>query len=140
MRILPLLLSTSMLLLASSAGAQNLPYPPPDASAVNAVVVTGSTPVVRLRDEEARQIAGTYDMSNGWRLKVRPSSRSIDATIDRQKPMRLVAVTPSKFVSGDGNVTMEFNRGDLGDEMTMSYSPAPGIADVVVISSAIAQR
>lgn len=140
MRILPLLLSTSMLFIASSTGAQTLAYPPPDTGPVAAVVVTAPAAVVRLREEEARQIAGTYDMSNGWRLKVRPSSRSIDATIDRQKPMHLTAITPSKFVSGDGNVTMEFNRGDFGDEMMMSYSPNPGFADVVVLSSAIAQR
>jgi len=35
---------------------------------------------------------------------------------------------------------MEFNRGDFGEDMIMTYAPDPRYADVVVISSSIAQR
>ena len=35
---------------------------------------------------------------------------------------------------------MEFNRGDVGDDMIMTYVPDPRLADMVVISSSIAQR
>jgi hypothetical protein len=35
---------------------------------------------------------------------------------------------------------MEFNRGEAGDEMLMSYRPDPRLAQVVVISSRLAQR
>ena len=35
---------------------------------------------------------------------------------------------------------MEFNRGELGEDMQMSYVPDPRLAQVVVISSAVAQR
>ncbi len=35
---------------------------------------------------------------------------------------------------------MEFNRGDMGDEMVMSYAPDPRFAEMVVISSSVAQR
>lgn len=79
-------------------------------------------------------------MSNGWSLKVRPATRYIDATIDTEKPLRLAAVSPDKFISGDGNVTMEFNLGEAGDEMRLSYVPAAGLAQVVVRSVPMAQR
>lgn len=62
-------------------------------------------------------------MSNGWYLRVGTASCDIDATIDHQKPIRLIPVAPCKFVSGDGNVTMSFNEGKWGDEMSMSIYP-----------------
>jgi hypothetical protein len=140
MRLISLLLPASLLLLVSSASAQTSPYPQSDDAPLTTVQVSAPAKTVLLRAEQGREIAGSYAMSNGWSLKVRPSSRYIDATIDKQKPMRLLAVSADKFVSNDGSVTMEFNRGDRGDEMIMSYTPDRSIAQVVVISAVIAQR
>lgn len=140
MRPVSLLLPVSLFMLASSSLAQNLPYPQADPDPVSTVQVTAPTRTVRLLPDQAQQIAGSYAMSNGWRLKVRPADRHIDATIDNQKPMRLLAVSPDKFVSRDGNVTMEFNQGSQGDDMTMSYVPDPRLAQAVVLSSRMAQR
>jgi hypothetical protein len=126
--------------LASSAGAQNLPYPPSDTTAISTVQVTGLAKTVRIREEQARKIGGTYAMSNGWNLKVRTTPRYIDAVIDKQAPMRLLPVAPYRFASSDGNVTMEFNRGVDGDDMMMSYIPGRGLAQVVLTSESIAQR
>ncbi|UUZ52722.1 hypothetical protein LP419_26315 [Massilia sp. H-1] len=139
MRTLSLLLPASLLLLCSTVSAQSASYPQTDEGPISTVQVSAPIKTVLLRAEQGREIAGSYAMSNGWMLKVRPSSRFIDATIDRQKPMRLLAVSADKFVSNDGSVTMEFNKGDRNDEMTMSYTD-PSIAQVVVISSLIAQR
>lgn len=139
-RPISLLLPASLLTLAAGALAQNLPYPQADASPVSTVQVTAPFKPVMLFADDADKVAGTYAMSNGWRLQVRPGSRHIDAKIDNQKPMRLLAVTPEKFVSRDGNVTMEFNQGSYGDDMTMSYVPDPRLAQVVVLSSRMAQR
>jgi hypothetical protein len=138
MRILPLLLPASLLLLCSTVSAQSS-YPQSDEGPISTVQVSAPIKTVLLRAEQGREIAGSYAMSNGWRLKVRPSSRYIDATIDRQKPMRLLAVSADKFISNDGSVTMEFNQGDRNDEMTMSYTD-PRIAKVVVVSALLAQR
>ncbi|MES2759918.1 MAG: hypothetical protein V4693_21305 [Pseudomonadota bacterium] len=102
--------------------------------------VTAPLRTVTIRAEQGRQIAGSYEMSNGWFLKVRPSSRYIDAAIDSEKPMRLLALSPDKFVTADGNVTMEFNLGVYGEDMMMSYVPDRGLARVFVTSTAIAQR
>ena len=137
MRPLSLLLPAAMLALASSAGAKNLPYPQARTAPVSVVQVTAP---VLLNEEEAKQVDGMYALSNGWRLQVQANREHIDATIDRQKPLRLVAVSPDKFVSADGNVTMEFNQGSYRDDMTMSYVPDPRLAQVVVISTRIAQR
>ena len=139
MRPVSLLFPASLLLLASSAGAQTQAYPYTDGPAMSSVQVTAPARPIRIRDEQARQIVGAYDMSNGWYLKVRPAVRHIDATIDNQRPMRLLAVAPYKFASADGNVTMEFNRGESGEDMLMTYVD-PRLAQVVVISSTIAQR
>jgi hypothetical protein len=138
MRILPLLLPASMLLLCSAVSAQSF-YPQSDEGLMSTVQVSAPIKTVLLRAEQGREIAGSYAMSNGWRLKVRPASRYIDATIDRQKPMRLLAVSADKFISNDGSVTMEFNQGDRNNEMTMSYTD-PRIAKVIVISALLAQR
>ena len=140
MRISSILLPATLLLLASTSGAQTMPYPQDDTVPVSTVVVSAAATSYRIKQEPARQIGGTYELTNGWRLKVRTSTRTIDTTIDNQKPMRLLAVSPYKFASGDGRVTMEFNRGDVGDDMIMSYAPDPRFADMVVISSSVAQR
>ena len=140
MRISLALVSVPLFLLASSAQAQSMPYPQADTAPDATVRVTGALKPVRIYDDQAKQIAGTYALSNGWRLKVSPSSRTIAATIDKQKPLRLFAVAPYKFASGDGRVTMEFNEGAMGDDMIMRYAPDLGLADMVVITSSIAQR
>lgn len=140
MRALSLLLPASLLVLASSAGAQNLPYPPSVSTAISTVQVTGVAKAARIREEQARKIRGTYAMSNGWNLKVRTTARYIDAAIDNEAPIRLLAVAPYRFASHDGNVTMEFNRGVEGDDMMMSYIPGPGLAQVVLSSASVAQR
>ena len=140
MRPLSLLLPVSLLVLASSAAAQSLPYPRADIAAGSVVQVTAPSRGVLLHEDEARQVEGMYAMSNGWRLKVQATQRYIDAVIDRQKPLRLRAVSPDRFVSADGNVAMQFNQGAWGDDMTMSYVPDPRLAQVVVLSARMAQR
>ena len=136
-----LFLLPASLLLAASAGAQNLPYPrADDTAAMSTVQVTAPPKTVRIRPDQVQMITGSYEMSNGWYLKVRTAARHIDATIDNEKPMRLYAVAPYKFASSDGNVKMEFNRGTWGDDMLMSYVPDPRLAQVIVISSEMAQR
>jgi len=139
MRSLSLLIPATLLALAASAGAQNQPYPLPDTAPISTVTVTAPAKVVRLRPDEVRQIAGVYDMSNGWKLDVRGKPEYIDATIDKEKPMRLKAVSKDKFVSGDGNVTMEFNQG-LGDEMKLTYVPDPSKPSMVSIPAHKAKR
>ena len=139
MHTLLLLLSASLLAAASSASAQSSPYPQPDTAPVSTVQVTAPVKSVWLRDEQARQVAGSYLMSNGWSLKVRPASRYIDAAIDSEKPMRLKAVSKSKFVSGDGNVVMEFNQ-STGEDMKMSYAPDPSKPSMVSIPAQRAKR
>lgn len=135
-----ILFPASLLLLATGAAAQTMPYPPSDTAPVTSVQVSAPGKAARIRPAEARQIVGAYDMSNGWYLRVTPSSRYIEAEIDSQPPIRLVAAAPYRFVSGDGNVTMEFNRGDSGEDMRMSYVPDLRLGQRVVIDSRLAQR
>jgi hypothetical protein len=140
MRPLSLLLPASLFLLASSAVAQTLPYPRASDEPISTVQVTAPVKVMPIFSDQAQQLAATYDMSNGWRMKVKPSSRFISAVIDNEKPIRLVQVERDKFVSGDGRVTMQFNLGDWGDDMVMSYVPGQDLAQVIVVSSRMAQR
>ena len=139
MRPLSLLIPASLLVLATGASAQTQPYPRPDTAPISTVTVTAPARTVRLMPDELRQIAGTYDMANGWRLEVRGKPEYIDATIDMEKPMRLKAVSKNKFVSGDGNVTMEFNQG-TGDDMKMSYVPDPSKPSMVSIPAQKVKR
>lgn len=139
MRPLSFMLPASLCLLAAGTGAQNLPYPH-DTAPISTVQVSAPVRGTWVRPDQARLIAGAYDMSNGWYLRVRTAPRYIEATIDNEKPIRLVPVAPYKFVSGDGTVTMHFNEGNWGDEMSMSYMPDRRTAQVVVLSSRVAQR
>jgi len=139
MRPLSLLLPASLSVLACATSAQELPYPR-DTAPISTVQVTAPAKTIRVRPDQAQVIGGTYAMSNGWIMKVRTAARYIDATIDREQAIRLLAVAPYRFASGDGNVTMEFNRGESGEDMLMSYVPDPRLAQVVVVSSTLAQR
>jgi len=140
MRRLSLLIPASLLVFAAGAGAQTQPYPPPDTAPISTVTVTAApAKPIRLRTEEVKRIAGAYDMENGWHLKVDARPQYIDATIDKEKPMRLRAVSKNKFVSGDGNVTMEFNQ-DTGDDMKLSYVPDPSKPSMVSIPAQRTKR
>ena len=139
MRSLSLLIPASLLVLAAGAGAQTQSYPRPDTEPISTVTVTGPAKAVRLVPDEVRHIAGTYDMANGWLLEVRGKPEYIDATIDAEKPMRLKAVSKNKFISGDGNVTMEFNQ-NSADDMKLSYVPDPSKPSMVSIPAQKAKR
>lgn len=139
MRSLSFLIPASLLALAASAGAQTLSYPPPDTAPISTVTVTAPSKPVRLMPDEVRRIAGKYDMANGWQLDVRGKPEYIDATIDTEKPLRLKAVSKNKFVSGDGNVTMEFDQ-DTGEDMKLTYVPDPSKPSTVSIPAQRARR
>jgi hypothetical protein len=126
------------LLLASSAVAQSGNYPPPDAAPISTVQVVQAP--FHLSDAEAETVTGNYALSNGWRLKVGRASTGVVAQIDRQRPIRLIAVSADRFVSRDGNVTMDFNRGADRDEMQMSYVPDERLAIRYVVTATLAQR
>jgi hypothetical protein len=141
MRPLSLLLSASLLILSASASARTMPYPDAETPAPGATVQVTAPASVLMSDNLAEQIRTTYALSNGWRLKVEPvGRRNIEARIDNRRTMRLHAVSEDTFVSRNGMVTMQFNQGESGDDMTLSYVPDPRLAQVVVISSRMAQR
>ena len=139
MRPLSLLLPASLLTFAAGAPAQTVPAPAADES-ISSVQVRAPARLLRIRDEHAQNIVGNYAMSNGWYLKVRPALRHIAATIDNDRQLRLFPQSRYRFVSADGDVTMEFAQGRSGEDMVMSYRPDPLLADVVVITSTLAQR
>jgi hypothetical protein len=143
MRALLLLLPVSLLLLAPSVGAQSGNYPINDDS-ISRVQVTAQPPAFRIWDYQQDAVSGAYALSNGWRLKVEPARDGIRAVIDKQRPIRLIAQSPDRFVSRDGNVIMEFNRGDSGDDMMMSYVPRSSsdsrLAQMIVVTAKMAQR
>lgn len=139
MRPLSFLIPACLLALSASAGAQTQAYPPPDTAPISTVTVTPGAKAVRLMPDEVKQIAGNYDLENGWQLEVRGKPEYIDATIDTQKPLRLRAVSKNKFVSGDGNVTMEFNQNTEGD-MKLTYVPDPSKPSMVSIPARRTRR
>lgn len=139
MRTLSLILPASLLVLASGASAQTQGYPLTEPS-VSRVEVTAPAQPFTFDYDAADTISGRYQMSNGWRMKVDPGYNGIAAQIDNRRPIRLVAVSADRYVSPDGNVTMEFNRGQDRDEMLMTYVPDVRTAQVVVVTATLAQR
>ncbi|WP_322403506.1 hypothetical protein [Massilia luteola] len=145
MRPLSLALSASLLLLAPGAGAQSGTYPVNDDMPISRVEVTAQPATAfRIWDYQAEAVSGAYALSNGWRLKVQPARDGLVAQIDKQHPMHLIAQSPDRFVSRDGNVIMEFNRGDTREDMMMSYVPSdvtdPHLAQIIVVTATMAQR
>ena len=140
MRPSPLLFFPALLMLASGTRAQALQPVEPDPTSIAVVEVKPVDGPYRLRNEQARQIAGTYEMSNGWSIDVRPDMRHLDVVVNRNRPLRLLAISSSKFVSSDGNMMMEFSRGNDDNDMTLRYVPDRGLAAVVVTSASFAQR
>jgi len=139
MKSLSLMLSACLMLLASNASAQAQPYPLTEPG-ISRVEVMAPTQPFQFWDYEAEAISGAYAMSNGWRMKVDPADDGIVAQIDKRPPIRLLAVSRDRYVSRDGNVSMEFNRGTRGGDMLMSYVPDDRTAQVVVVTSTLAQR
>jgi hypothetical protein len=133
MRPLSLVVSASLALAAFDAGAQsgnqssNQPsnYPLTEPESISTVQVTAPAPAYHAYDYQIEAISGAYKMANGWRLKVDPMTDGIVAQVDKQRPIRLIAYAPDKYVSPDGNVSMQFNLGTYGDNMVMSYVPGP---------------
>jgi hypothetical protein len=140
MRPLSLILPVFLLVLASNAGAQEQQHPQTEPGSVSQVQVTAETQPFQFRDYEAEAISGGYKMSNGWRMKVDAASDGIVAQVNKERPIRLVAVSRDRYVAPNGNVFMEFNRGRQGDEMLMSYVPDSRTAQRVVVTSTLAQR
>jgi hypothetical protein len=145
MRPLSLALSASLLLLAPGAGAQSGTYPVNDDMPISRVEVTAQPATAfRIWDYQAEAVSGAYALSNGWRLKVQPARDGLVAQIDKQHPMHPIAQSPDRFVSRDGNVIMEFNRGDTREDMMMSYVPSdvtdPHLAQIIVVTATMAQR
>lgn len=144
MRPISFILSASVLALASSAGAQTESYLSTQSGVTSRVQVIAEARPFEFRIDQADWISGAYAMSNGWRLQVEPTLDGIAARIDKRHPIDLVAVSPDKYITSDGNIWMEFNRGRQGDEMLMSYVPDARTARVVVIgstsASSLAQR
>ncbi|MCC2956475.1 hypothetical protein LK542_12710 [Massilia sp. IC2-477] len=140
MRPLTLAIGASLLLLVADAAAQTSSYPATAPSSISSVQVTAPPRSVRLYQEHLDAVRGVYALSNGWRLKVDSAAGGIMARIDRQPPMHLIALSPDRYVSRDGNVTMDFNRGESGDDMLMRYVPNSRVAQVIEVRATLAQR
>jgi hypothetical protein len=125
------------LLLAPLAYAQSGISSSPESASISTVQVSAP---FRLTDAEAETVSGQYALSNGWRLKVEQAPTGVVAKIDHQRPIKLIAISADKFVSRDGNVTMEFNRGEFGDDMVMSYVPTDRLAVRYVVTATLASR
>lgn len=98
------------LLLATGASAQVQQPTVWNPQSPVTVEITAKEQPFRFYHWQAEWISGGYQLSNGSRLKVEATSDGIDARIDKQRVVRLVAVSRDRYVSRDGNMTIEFNR------------------------------
>ncbi len=128
-----------LLFIAADAAAQSIDYPATGPGAISSVEVTGRARPQHVPHEELEAVSGMFALSNGWRLRIEPGGESlISARIDRQRPMRLSAVSADTFATADGNVSMKFDQDR--DELVMRYVPQSRLAAVVEVRAALAQR
>lgn len=139
MRYSLLALSSFMFLVAPSAGAQSSDYPAPE-GVMSTVQVSAPPRAYHFSKDDVDYASGHYEMQNGWSLNVTASSSGIDATIDGQRSMHLIALGPNRYVSRSGNVVMDFDVGGDPNVMQMSYVPRSNLAAVIVVRSTMASR
>lgn len=123
MRSLIAAIPLSLLLVAPFAGAQSHDYPLTEDSGIATVHVRPEMHRFPVTAQQTEAVKGDYALSNGWHLRVRPTYKGIEAQVDQQPPMYLMALSEDKFITRDGNVDMTFNMGTFGDDMLMSYVP-----------------
>lgn len=148
MRLSTLLLSAAAacaVVIPLQAIAQATPAATIDSDAAQApsqVQVSGQSRRHRLDAYEAKKVAGTYAMSNGWTLHVVPRKTQVFVSINDGKPIALIAQTADRFASADGNIATVFNQGSWEDEVVMSYVPTGALASerVVIGSGTLAAR
>jgi hypothetical protein len=102
-------------------------------AALAQVQVRGQARHHRLDMTEMRQVAGTYAMSNGWIMEVKPSARHVTVSINDGAPIELLPQTANRFVTADGNIATVFNLGPWQDDVVMSYVPDGRLSDVRVV-------
>lgn len=142
MRTLLTAVPLSLLLVAPFAGAQLHDYPLTDESAVSTVHVRPALHAFPVTEQQTETVKGDYALTNGWHLRVRSTYKGIEAQIDKERPMYLIALSPDKYTTRDGNVAMDFNLGPLNDDMIMSYVPRSDATAMLTVgtSSTLAAR
>lgn len=122
------------------AGAQALPAAPGAQAVLPEIRIAATMPVYPLRMKQALAVRGTYAMSNGWAMEVRPDWKKVYAQIDRRGEVELVPLSADRFISVDGRMAVEFNLGAEGDEVVLRYIPDLATAEVVEVRSTLAGR
>ena len=150
MRLSTVLLSVAAacaVLVPLQAIAQTIPTAPAAPvdeaqQALSQVQVSGQARRHRLDAYEAKKVAGTYAMSNGWTMHVVPRKTQVLVSINEGAPVVLIAQSADKFASADGNIATVFNQGAWQDDVVMSYVPEGRLASarVVIGSGALAAR
>ncbi|GAB3391845.1 hypothetical protein [Massilia agri] len=138
MRLQSLALAATLLLVAADAAAQSPASDYPATGQMSSVQVTAPPRGQRVLDADPDAVSGQYRLSNGWKLEVNPGYSGIWTRIDRQRPMRLSAVSKDTYVSHDGNVWMRFDV--ERDEMVMRYVPQSRLAEIIEVRATLAQR
>jgi len=121
-----------------AGSAQATGQAPAGQESVSSVQVSAAARARRFLDQDLDELRGRYALSNGWRLRVEPGYNAIWARIDRQRPMRLAAVSEDIFASHDNAVVMIFDR-ERG-EMVLRYLPQQGLASVVEAKAVLVGR
>lgn len=139
-RLLLSLFALAALGASAGAGAQALPAAPGEPQVLSEIRVVETMPRYRIKLTEAIALRGSYQMSNGWLLYVRPDRRRVFADLNEKGPVELLPVSADKFISADRKMAMEFNLGANGNEMVMRYTPDDVAAHSLVLTSTLARR
>jgi hypothetical protein len=125
-----------------SSPAATAPIDDEARAALSQVQVRGQARRHRLDNSEMRRVGGTYAMSNGWIMEVKPSPRNVLVTINDGAPIELLPQTADRFATADGNIATVFNLGPWQDDVVMSYVPDGRLSDerVVVGSEGLVAR
>lgn len=128
MRTLVIISVIAVLAFAADTAAARQASSPPSATQAGQAVgsIQVNAPLQRFKPQpgEVADALGTYELDNGAVLRVLRDHRKLTVYhAPNGAAVELIPVGRYIYMASDRSLMMEFNRGELGEEVMVTYSP-----------------
>ena len=128
MRTLVVISVFAALVIAADTAAAQTPAAPQGApqadQAMGSIQVNAPFKRYKPQPEEVADALGTYDLDNGAVLRVARDHRKLTVYhAPNGAAVELIPVGRYIYMAGDRSLMMEFNRGELGEDVLVTYNP-----------------
>jgi hypothetical protein len=117
----------ALVIAADTAAAQQPATPMPAAQAdqsMGSIQVNATPDRFKPQPAELSAVMGTYNLDNGAVLRVGSEHRKVTVYhAPNGRPVELIPVGRYVYMASDRSLLMEFNLGELGEDVMVTYSP-----------------